>query len=178
MAPPSSRTARVRALYEAHATEVFAFLRRTLSERAAAEDALQETFLRLHQAIDQLDGRRSPRPYVFRVARNVAISALRRDGTRDKLKEQVGRSRARSAHEPSELARRAERAQLVRAAMAALDPDQQTALVLRHTKDLGLKELAKILEVSERTARTRLRTAACLLERELRRRGLYAEEVS
>lgn len=73
---------------------------------------------------------------------------------------------------------RAEERALVGQALAALEPDVRAALVLRHVNGLTMRELAAGLGCSVPTARQRLRGAAHLLARELRRRGVVPGEVS
>ncbi|MGE0709825.1 MAG: RNA polymerase sigma factor [Planctomycetota bacterium] len=171
-APPPADL--LRALYEEHAAELLLFLRRLLGERAAAEDALQETFLRLHGALERLEPGRPARPYLLRVARNVGIAALRRH--RKLLALEDAAPAASAGPGPAHEVAASEARGLVREALAALPPEPRAALVLRHHHGLRVRELAEVLGASERTARSRLRDAAALLEGELRRRGLFDTE--
>src|SRR2546423_798103 len=76
-----------RAIFEEHARGVFRFHRRLLDAHGAAEDATQETFVRLHRALATFDGARPLRPYLFTIARNVAIDAVRERQKRPKPSE-------------------------------------------------------------------------------------------
>ena len=71
---------------------------------------------------------------------------------------------------------RAEADGLVQDALAALKPEQRSALALRHTSRLTMRELADALSCSVPTARSRLREAARLFAAELRTRGLVPAE--
>ena len=73
-----------------------------------------------------------------------------------------------------------ERRDLVHEALATLPPEHRSVVVLRYTHGLKQREIAEALSCTERTARNRLRAAAVLLERELRRRGVVTprEEVA
>jgi RNA polymerase sigma-70 factor (ECF subfamily) len=65
------------ALYEAHRAELFGFLVRMTRDREAAEELLQEAFIRL---IREARAGRMPddvRPWLYRVAANAAISRSR-----------------------------------------------------------------------------------------------------
>ena len=66
-----------RFLFERHAVEVHRFLRRLLDDHESAEDAVQETFVRVHRGLDGFDEARPLRPWLFSVARNVAIDMVR-----------------------------------------------------------------------------------------------------
>ena len=163
-----------RLLYERHAPELRRFLRRMVGEPAAADDALQETFVRAYRALDAFDALRPLRPWLFGIARRSAIEALRRRQSAAKLGALVD--------EPPVEARADERLlgdearELVQAAVGALSPEHREVVLLRLAHGLRLEEVATALEVTERTVRNRLRAAAVLLERELRRRGMDAQE--
>lgn len=53
------------------------FLVRRVSDPQLAEDLLQETFLRIHQKIGELDGRGMISAWVFRIANNLVIDHYR-----------------------------------------------------------------------------------------------------
>ena len=59
---------------------VFGYLLAKLGSRAEAEDALQETFLRVHRSILGYDPERSALNWVFAIARNVMIDFRQRRG--------------------------------------------------------------------------------------------------
>src|SRR5688572_22531602 len=67
--------------YEAHHAEVFGFLARATRDTFAAEDLLQETYLRLTK--EARDGRAplEVRAWLYRVASNLVISRSRRQTT-------------------------------------------------------------------------------------------------
>jgi RNA polymerase sigma-70 factor (ECF subfamily) len=153
-----------RVLYERHAPVVLAFLEQILADATTAEDALQETFIRLHRGLDGYDPTRPLVPYVLRIARNVAIDMLR---ARKPLQ------RLEAKHAPAETpAEKREMAEEVQRALDALAPEHRAVLVLRLGHGFKLEAIADALSCSERTARNRLRAGSVLLERELRRRGI------
>lgn len=161
-----------REVYQHFAPELFLFLRRLLGERAAAEDALQETFVRLHGARERLDPARPLRPYLLRIARNVGIGQLRRRRKLLRLDEELARRQPGGA-DPRRACEQREKQTLVREALASLEPEPRSALLLRHHHGLSVRELGDALGTSERTARTRLREAATHFERALRERGVF-----
>ncbi len=66
------------ALYASLAPRVFGYLCGLIGDRAAAEDALQRTFLRLHAARDGYVRGADPAPWIFTIAHRVALDELRR----------------------------------------------------------------------------------------------------
>jgi RNA polymerase sigma-70 factor (ECF subfamily) len=165
-----------RTLWERHAPEVLRFLRRMLNDDAAADDALQESFVRLHRALPGFDAARPLRPYLLAIARHAAISTLRRKQRAAKIGT-LGEEPA-DAGPPADRAATARDARgRVQEALAALAPEHRAVVLLRLGHGLRLEEVARALDVTDRTVRNRLRAAAVLLERELRRRGLSREDL-
>ena len=72
------------AVYSQLKTPVYTVLVRLTGDRLLSEDLLQEVFLRLYR---QPPDAEKPRAYVFRMARNLAIDALRQKQTCDPLEE-------------------------------------------------------------------------------------------
>jgi RNA polymerase sigma-70 factor (ECF subfamily) len=165
-----------RLIYEAYAPEVFRFLRRILGDRQVAEDTVQETFLRLHKGLKGYDLERPLRPYVLQVARNAAIDLLRTRHRRSRP-EALEEEPASPPLEVVEAATRAETKLVLEAALAALAPEHRAILVLRYMNGLKLEDIADAAACTVRTTRNRLRAAAVLLERELKRRGVVSLEV-
>jgi RNA polymerase sigma-70 factor (ECF subfamily) len=74
------------ALYDRHATVVFALLTRILGDREGAEDLLQEVFLRAWQQARTYDeSRGAVRCWLNGIAHNLALNELRRRGRRPRL---------------------------------------------------------------------------------------------
>ena len=73
-------------IYQELKTPVYTVLVRLTGDRLLSEDLLQEVFLRLYR---QPPDAEKPRAYVFRMARNLAIDALRQKRPCDPLEEHV-----------------------------------------------------------------------------------------
>lgn len=170
--PPGS--AELREVYEQHFDEVWRLMARLLGDANAADDATQETFVRIHHALPTVDRSRPLRPWVLAIARNVAIDALR---ARAKgAKENLDAVPARTGDAVQEASSNEER-RAVEGALEALAPEHRSILVLRHVHGLKLEEIADGSDCTVRTVRNRLRAAGALLGRELKRRGIVSGEV-
>jgi RNA polymerase sigma-70 factor (ECF subfamily) len=63
--------------YHVHALMIYRYLYSILYNKEDAKDCLHETFVRVFENISKLDPDRSPLPYMFRIARNVAYNLKR-----------------------------------------------------------------------------------------------------
>jgi RNA polymerase sigma-70 factor (ECF subfamily) len=67
----------VERLFTEHAGRLLTFAHRMLGDRADAEDAVQETFLKAFRQADHFDGRSAPSTWLFAIARNTCLDRLR-----------------------------------------------------------------------------------------------------
>ncbi len=166
-------------LYDRVALDVQRFLvgLRIDLDAQEVEDAVQETFLRLHRALAQFDARRPLKPFVLGVARRVALELERRGRPSRRALGQEGGEPGHDPDTPGALAR-AEQDALTARALVALDAEDRALIVFRFVNELTMQEVADALSVSIPTARARLREAAERFQRELARTGVTPEDVS
>ena len=69
----------VRKLYHAYGRAVFTAAYSALRDRGLAEEAVQLTFLQAWRAADRFDLDRSPGPWLYAIARRVAVDLYRRE---------------------------------------------------------------------------------------------------
>lgn len=130
---------------------LWGYLVRLIGERAAAEDALQETWLRVLRDVPRLRERGRLVSWVFGIARHVAIDGLRRRRVTVDLAEAEVRQLA--AEEPGELR---EAALLLEAELLELPLLEREALTLFYLEELSLRQVAEIVGVPEGTVKSRL----------------------
>ncbi len=146
-----SDEATLTALYEAHRAELFAFLIRVTRDREAAEELLQDAFIRLIR-----EGRagRMPndvRPWLYRVAANAAISRSRRRSSWTRLAPRL-LDRREPMGPDSEFLRSERDAELHRA-LTQLPADARAALLLA-AQGFDGQEIAASIGRSESATRT------------------------
>ena len=141
-----------RALYEHHADAVYAFLRRMLPHAAAAEDALQDAFLRVLRALPGFDPRGPARlsTWIFTIARRVALTALER--------------RAPEVAPPPVTAPEPELRLALEAAVAALPEVLRSTFVLRQGCEFSYEEVAAVEGIDVGTVKSRLHRARAALQ--------------
>jgi RNA polymerase sigma-70 factor (ECF subfamily) len=145
-------------LFDACADRCHHYLVTRLGSRDAADDVLQETFLRLVRNRRKLAGVANLAGYLFTVARNEAV---RYAGRRARVEGRQSRlSSADLFLEPKsdEHAAR-ERADLVSSALCALNPEQREVVELKIYAGLTFREIAEVAGVPLATAATRYRAA-------------------
>lgn len=69
----------VRRLYERYGRAVFTVAVRSLGDRGLAEEAVQQTFLQAWRAAGSFDADRDPAPWLYAIARRVAVDLYRRE---------------------------------------------------------------------------------------------------
>jgi RNA polymerase sigma-70 factor, ECF subfamily len=134
-------------MYEVHGPDVFAFLRRSLGSTVLAEDLLQDTFLRAMRASTQ-PAAASVRPWLFRIAANLAVSHHRRSRLLAFLP--FG-DRASAAEDPADAA-----SDHVRRALRSIPRDQAVTLALALHEGFTRREIAEMLAISEEGVKSRL----------------------
>ncbi len=143
-----------------------------LGSDAAAQDLVQDTFVKLWRSADRYDASRGKlETWVLLVARSLAIDALRRRVLEARSLETLGRPpEADQRPQPDELAATADMAARARSAMEQLSGEQRAALELAYFGGKTSAEVAEMEGIPIGTAKTRIRTAL------LRLREAMAEE--
>ena len=134
-----------------------------LGVRAAAEDCVQDAFVRAYRSWSSWRGDAPAEAWLHRIAINTAISYQRYERMREVG--QVIRRLGRPGPSPDP-ATLAERSDLVRA-LRKLPPKQAAAIVLRHHHGYSNREIAVALDVPERTVASRLAAAKAQLKKVL-----------
>jgi RNA polymerase sigma-70 factor (ECF subfamily) len=139
-------------LYRAHGGAVYARCRRILGDGPAAEDATQETFLRVHRHLAKAPDAAEALAWIYRIATNYCLNEIRNRRTRP---EPVGELTERMGGElrlEQVLADR-QRALLV---MSQLPEKLRAVAWLHHVDGMDQGEVARVLGVSRRTVVYRL----------------------
>src|SRR5690606_41242064 len=70
----------VRELYDLYSRPVFAIALRSLGDRVLAEEVVQQTFVNAWRAASRFDPALDPAPWLYAIARRVAVDVDRRAG--------------------------------------------------------------------------------------------------
>jgi RNA polymerase sigma-70 factor (ECF subfamily) len=156
----SSRADAFEVIYDRHADAAFSLAYRMCSQRALAEDVVQEAFLSVWRSRARYDrGRGSVRTWLLGIVHNRAIDALRRRSVRDRgVVDDEGIEERIPAPERTdvEFARR-EEARQVRDALELLPGDQSRVIELAYFGGLTHVQIASMLDMPVGTIKGRMR---------------------
>ena len=150
-------------LYDATYPRLVLQLFAICGDQVDAEDAVQEAFVKALAAGAAFDRVENPEAWLRKVALNHQRNVWRHTGVAQRFLTRVPGPRQTAELDPEHVA--------VMAALAQLDLDHRTVLVLHHLADLGTAEIAHELGLPEGTVKSRLsrgreRLAPLLDERE------------
>ena len=156
-------------LVEVYQKPVYNLCYRMMGEPEAAEEAAQETFLRVYQNLIRYDGIRPFATWLLSIAAHHCIDRLRRQRFISfSLDENEGEDAwlpDRTAPDPEEeTAKRLDEAHL-HALLETLEPVQRSILVLHYWQGISEAEIAGILHLSAPAVRSRLHRARRVLAR-------------
>jgi RNA polymerase sigma factor (sigma-70 family) len=131
-------------LYERLRQPVYGYCCSILRDRSEAEEALQETMLKAHLALQNDEAELRIRPWIHTVARNVCLDRIRSRG-RTVATELSLEDAAEIAPSPEVAFEEQQRLQTLIDDMATLSERQRSALVLREMSGLSHSEIGQIL---------------------------------
>jgi RNA polymerase sigma-70 factor, ECF subfamily len=144
--------------YRRHAGAVFALARRVLSDGVAAEEVVQEVFLRLWSAPDKFDpGRGSLRSYLLAQAHGRAVDLLRSEGSRRRREEREARQTAEAGYDLEREVWDLAVADRVKEVVAVLPGEERRAIELAYFGGHTYREVATLLGQPEGTVKSRIR---------------------
>ena len=138
--------------------ELLPFIVRLTGSKEAAEEVIQEVFLRLWQQRDKLNGIRNPRAWIIRIASNISFTYLRKQITESRLYEKLQTSPSFNATPENELAAK-EIAMQIREAVLRLNPSERRVFELSRDRGMSIPEIAESLGLSPHTIKNQLTTA-------------------
>jgi len=158
-------------LYERHKTSVYRTALAITRDPAAAEDILQDCFIRIYERAHLIDNSRPLMPWLYRVTVNMAYNWERRRKRRqspldglDGILDRLANPRQRSPERQAEMS---DVRNQVMDAISSLSVNQRIVVVLFYLNALNMKEIAAILECPVGTVKSRLHYGRENLRRKL-----------
>jgi len=143
--------------------------RRFLSRQEHIEDAVQEIFIKMYENIESFDRARSFSPWIYRVAHNTFVNALRAQHREpvsfvdfDTLVSHPSYARDPAAEEDKKHTE-----QLLEQGLDSLSSKHREILILYYSEDLSYQEIADVLRVPMGTVGVRLSRAREALKKQI-----------
>jgi len=134
---------------------VFNLALRMVKDYKDAEDITQTAFVKAFENLQSFSIRRKFFSWLYRIAINESLNFL----SHRKRLEALGEDRVSTDKSPEETVTEADQHDMVEHALMRLSPDYRSVVVLKHLQGLSYKEIGDILEIPEKTVKSRLFTA-------------------
>jgi RNA polymerase sigma-70 factor (ECF subfamily) len=166
----------IEAMFREHYQRVVGLLVRLTGDRGQAEEIASDVFCKLSQQTGLREEREQMVPWLYRVATNAGLDAVRSNSRRKRREETAGILHMQSAANADALQEMLlqERCARVQAVLGALKPRDAQLLLLR-ANGLAYRELAESLGIQATSVGTLLARAEAEFERRFRAR--YGDDV-
>ncbi len=171
-------------IYDEYYPKIVRYLTRLVGE-LEAEDAAQETFVKIDQSLENFRGESSLSTWIYRIATNAAMDHLRRASskrlllaTEDKdLSSDEDTGQADNKPLLDTLLIRKDMNDCIRGVVDSLPTDYSTVLVLSEFEGLTNSEIAEVIGISLDTVKIRLHRARTKLRKALEAKcNFYRDE--
>jgi RNA polymerase sigma-70 factor, ECF subfamily len=146
---------KVSEVFELLRDPIYGYVCRLISKRTEAEDLTQEAFLRLYDSLQKGNAIGNVRPWLYRVAHNLAIDWLRQQGRLEQIEDDALPITAvvDAAPNAEQWLLANERYEQLRVVLSQLSPQQRHCLFLR-AEGLSYREIGEVLGISISTVAT------------------------
>jgi len=160
--------------FEAWGDRLYRLSLRLTGDPAAAEDVVQEAFLKLMAGADSIEGRSRLATWLYRVAYNASMDRLREGKRTTPVPEEQDDGALPMPSllvdfrfSPEAMLKDAEVRRALDEAIASLPPSLRAAFLLRDVEGLSTAEAAEALSLTETNLKVRLHRARLLLRERL-----------
>jgi RNA polymerase sigma-70 factor (ECF subfamily) len=120
-----------------------------------ANDVAQSVFLKVAERLDDYDPQYRFFSWIYRIAVNESLSMLRRNGHEEPLDDEIDVA-GPEGDDPERHASDAELSARIRSVVMGMATNDRTVLMLRHFSELSYLEIGQILDLDEKTVKSRL----------------------
>ena len=160
---------------EQYQSSLLRYATRVLNNEDAAQDVVQEAFIRLHGNLDNIKTRGvQVKGWLFRTTHNAAVDYIRKESRRRSLHERQSKQADLFVTDTEAQQERADKKAMVMRHLNTLKPKEREVLVLRLQEGMTYKEIAGVLKRSEGYVGTLIHTATKKLTQNLRQAGVVS----
>src|SRR5712675_3639069 len=142
-------------LYGRHNVRVFRFVLRFLNDEATAEDMVSEVFLDVWRQAERFERRSQVSTWLLAIARNKALSVLRRRST-EELDEEVAEFIEDPSDDPEVTMQKKQQTSLLQECLTQLSPAHREIIDLVYYHSKTIEEVVEIIGVPVNTVKTRM----------------------
>lgn len=145
----------VQTLFARHHVRLFRFLVRMVKNEAIAEELTNEVFIEVWRNAGRFEGRSAPTTWLLSIARNKAISLMRRRHD-EPLDEEMAAAVPDSGDNPEEIAQKRDKSTVIRACLEQLSPEHREVIDLVYYHEKSVRDVSEIVGIPENTVKTRM----------------------
>lgn len=149
------------ALVDKYQKVIFNVAYRMINNYDDAEDITQSVFIKVYEKLNIFNPKFKFFSWLYRMAVNESLNYLNQKKRTEILNADSIVSKEKT---PEEIYTELELSEKIQDALMELDPDHRILIVLRHFQDCSYKEMSYILDIPEKTVKSRLFTARQLLK--------------
>jgi RNA polymerase sigma-70 factor (ECF subfamily) len=142
-------------LYGRHNVRVFRFVLRFLNDESSAEDLVSEVFFDVWRQANRFEARSQVSTWLLAIARNKALSALRRRST-EELDDEVAEFIEDPADNPEVTMQKKQRSSILAECLTQLSAAHREIIDLVYYHEKSIDEVAEIIGVPQNTVKTRM----------------------
>ena len=161
-------------IYQKYGKEIFRRTYNLLKNQQDAEDAMQETWLKIMENIEVLQGKsdRTVKAYIMKIAKNESISIMRKRGRDEKMLCAIDDIEIVSDEELFQICEKNDISAIV-SCFAELSETYRDVLSFYYFYHHSIKEIARLMNMNEATINSRLTRGKKQLIELLKRRGYH-----
>lgn len=163
-------------LYAAYRTRLFRYLLRMVGDTGLAEELTNDAMVAAWKAAASFKGQSKASTWLFSIARNKALNALRQRQPVT-VEVEAAMAVAASAESPEQSVSRDRVRVTLQQALAELSLEQREVVELTFYHELSYQEIAEIMECPVNTVKTRMFYARKRLQEVLEGRGIHGETI-
>ena len=164
-------------LIRAYQTRLYRLILVIAGNPEDAEDALQESLVKVFRALPTFRGEASFSTWLHRIAINATRNWIRSQAraSSDRIGSRLVPVGVHAQPSPESALLEHERHRVLRDALTSLPWHYRAALVMRHYQDMSYEEIADVLDVPIGTVRSRIAQGRRLLAESLEKSGYYPQ---
>jgi len=129
--------------------KVYWVARRFTSDHDAADDVVQEVFLKVYQGLRDFRSESGVYTWLYRITVNISLNALRRQKLRNFFRiDELFDVEGEASENPGQQVEQKELRSLIEEAVSLLPEKQKAVFVMRYYEEMPYEEIAKVLKTT------------------------------